>query len=604
MKRMRLFCTALLIFFCFFRSMYAEEKSYDYEKIVDAIADSHIGKNVPGACVLISEKGETVFSKCYGFADLENKREMSAESTVFEWGSVTKTLVWVSILQLEEKGRLDLHEDVRKYLPQGFLKNLKYEKKITLLDLMNHTAGFEEALIDFRYMDEEKEKSLSEVLSEHQPRQVFEPGQISAYSNWGAALAALIVENVSGQSFDEYVQENIWERLSVQNAEIRPFLSGNLREQKAKGYSHTSKGFREEDPMRIRMYPAGALNTSPNQLMKYVSELAKGKERESLLFDSSAAKDRLFSKTWLSFGASSGLAHGFWEYAGSRGVYGHEGGTYGFKTQIWVEPRRERAVIIASNVMETSFCSEVIGAITERSLPKTLGDAGATEFEVLEGDYVPARAVWTNPGKIYGMMQTIHISRSEDGERIILRKSAEGSEFSFVPIEKNRFYCSQAPPEEQYLAFRTEKGRVVSMTFRLAHDYLPAKGGQSLRDLLIFAAISVASWIFWLILFMRLMQLKKRKRECFFTLKLLCISFGLAAGLSCAVFVLKWFRIYTILSSQLNAAVLVNYISVAFILGSSIYLFSKKQGSFAAAALIAGALQFFAAAGIGFFCIV
>ena len=84
------------------------------------------------------------------------------------------------------------------------------------------------------------------------------------------------------------------------------------------------------------------------------------------------------------------------------------------------------------------------------------------------------------------------------------------------------------------------------------------------------------------------------------------ILFGLifAAGLSCAVFVLKWFRIYTILSSQLNMAVLANYISAAFILGSSIYLFSKKQGSFAAAALIAGALQFFAAAGIGFFCIV
>lgn len=77
-----------------------------------------------------------------------------------------------------------------------------------MLHLMNHTAGFAEQLFDLRYQENDMEQSLEDVLSINQPEQVFEPGTVSAYSNWGAALAALIVERVSGQDFAEYVHEH------------------------------------------------------------------------------------------------------------------------------------------------------------------------------------------------------------------------------------------------------------------------------------------------------------------------------------------------------------------------------------------------------------
>lgn len=104
---------------------------------------------------------------------------------------------------------------------------------------MNHTAGFEEQLINLRYFESDKEFTLAEVLSSHQPEQVFSPDKVSAYSNWGAALAAFIVERVSGQNYKEYVNEHILKPLDMNNTSIGPFQNDNptILARKAVGYS-------------------------------------------------------------------------------------------------------------------------------------------------------------------------------------------------------------------------------------------------------------------------------------------------------------------------------------------------------------------------------
>ena len=98
-------------------------------------------------------------------------------------------------MQLKEQGVLDLEEDIRKYLPDGFLTHLHYDKPVTMLHLMNHTAGFDELLYDLETADEKEIIPLRNFLKKYQPNQSFEPGVISSYSNWGAALAAYIVES-------------------------------------------------------------------------------------------------------------------------------------------------------------------------------------------------------------------------------------------------------------------------------------------------------------------------------------------------------------------------------------------------------------------------
>ena len=212
MKKILSFLLLLSLCLAFPDSVMAKETTYDYETVIDMVAEEYIGKTIPGASIIISEHGDIVFAKGYGYADIEQQIPIEPSSTVFEWGSITKTFVWVSVMQQVELGHIDLSQDIHTYLSDGFLKNIQYETPITMLHLMNHTAGFAEQLFDLRYQENDMEQSLEDVLSINQPEQVFEPGTVSAYSNWGAALAALIVERVSGQDFAEYVHEHIYLR--------------------------------------------------------------------------------------------------------------------------------------------------------------------------------------------------------------------------------------------------------------------------------------------------------------------------------------------------------------------------------------------------------
>lgn len=92
-------------------------------------------------------------------------------------------------MQLYEADKIDLNRDIREYLPDNFLNNLSYDKPITILDLMNHKAGFKDTYF-IQTTDPSEIKSLDDTLSTNQPRQIYEPGQHTGYSNWGAALGA------------------------------------------------------------------------------------------------------------------------------------------------------------------------------------------------------------------------------------------------------------------------------------------------------------------------------------------------------------------------------------------------------------------------------
>ena len=107
-KTLQCFLAALIMIAFLAPAAYASGTPDAYEASANAASEKYIGKTVPGACVVISE----------------NNTAMDPETTVFEWGSISKTFVWVSVMQLVEDRKIDLETDIRTYLPDGFLKNL------------------------------------------------------------------------------------------------------------------------------------------------------------------------------------------------------------------------------------------------------------------------------------------------------------------------------------------------------------------------------------------------------------------------------------------------------------------------------------------------
>lgn len=144
------------------------------KKLSDLIKENE--SITPSVSIRVFGQNDNICSVIYGMADTENN-VAADEETVYEWGSVSKLLVWVSAMQLYEEGFLELDKDIREYLPKGFLKKLSFDEPITMLDLMSHNAGFQEPYKDLETDDLETLMPLDKALAETEPAQIFAPGE-------------------------------------------------------------------------------------------------------------------------------------------------------------------------------------------------------------------------------------------------------------------------------------------------------------------------------------------------------------------------------------------------------------------------------------------
>jgi CubicO group peptidase (beta-lactamase class C family) len=181
----------------------------------------------PSFAVAVVNGDELVYSGAFGYIDIGNGIEATPDDSAYEWGSCSKTMIWVSVMQLWEQGLIDLEADVRDYLPEGFFHNLKYDDPITMLNLMNHDAGWGEATWAMQSLDENNIMDLGEALQYTEPVQMYRPGEVSSYSNWGAALAGYVVECITGQSYEDYVREHIFDVLGMEHTAISPVHNDN-----------------------------------------------------------------------------------------------------------------------------------------------------------------------------------------------------------------------------------------------------------------------------------------------------------------------------------------------------------------------------------------
>jgi len=173
-----------------------------------------------------------------------------------------------------------LDADIRTYLPEDFSAQLNFERPFTMRDIMNHAAGFAENLFDI-LLDADRIRNpgmvtLREGLLIGQPRQIFEPGTVSAYSNFGTALAGYVVGHITGQGFAAYERENILDPLGMDNSRNQPDWAndGAFLQAKAAGYLPDGRGgFRRGIWSYGPMYPAGLLNGTAEDLARFAMAL-------------------------------------------------------------------------------------------------------------------------------------------------------------------------------------------------------------------------------------------------------------------------------------------------------------------------------------------
>ncbi|NIP68221.1 MAG: serine hydrolase, partial [Planctomycetales bacterium] len=213
---------------------------------LEAFLDELIGKkmeeyHIAGAAVSVVKDGKLFFAKGYGYADLENGIPVDPEQTVFRIGSVTKLFTWTAVMQLVEQGKLDLDADINTYL--DFRIPDTYPQPITLRHLLTHTAGFEDWFFEFLALGADDLVPPREWLVSHMPARVRPPGDSAGYSNYGTSLAGYIVARVSGQPYDQYIQEHILDPLGMVHSTVQSPMPPDLRPLASVGYTYVDGAY-------------------------------------------------------------------------------------------------------------------------------------------------------------------------------------------------------------------------------------------------------------------------------------------------------------------------------------------------------------------------
>ncbi|PWT89382.1 MAG: serine hydrolase [Blastocatellia bacterium] len=308
-----------------------EMTAADVEAFLDGLVPLQINHDdIAGATIAVVKDGKLLFAKGYGYADVKNKKPVSAQETLFRPGSISKLFTWTSVMQLFEQGKLDLDADVNRYL--DFKIPDAFGKPITLKNIMTHTPGFEEQIKDL-FSTNSSSPNLGQYLKTHIPGRIFPPGTVPAYSNYATALAGYIVERVSGTPFDQYVAENIFKPLKMNHSTFDQPLPSNLAPLMSNGYRLASD---DAQPFEVvNPFPAGSLSSSATDMAQFmIAHLQDGQLADAKILKPETARlmhSRLFG---LDDGANA-MCYGFYEESrnGHR-IIGHGGDTVSFHSDL------------------------------------------------------------------------------------------------------------------------------------------------------------------------------------------------------------------------------------------------------------------------------
>ena len=386
------------LFVFFLQGSLIQAGKYDLalERLRTAVDHEVSQKRLPALSIAVVDGEDVVWAAGFGFLDRSKTVPASAE-TVYRVGSVSKLFTDLAILQLVEKGQLDLDWPVQKYLPEFAPKN-PFGSNITLRQLMSHRSGLVREPPVGHYFDP-AEPSLGEtVRSLNRTTLVYPPDSKTKYSNAAVAVVGAALESRLKISHPEYVREQILHRLEMRASGFSKAsaVSPNM----ATGWMRTYDGRRFPAPtFHLGTGPAGNLYSTVLDLSKFMSCLFRsGATRHGKL----VTPETLAAMTTPARGANGerlgfGLGFHVQELDGHVQI-GHGGAVYGFSTQFEALPERKLGVVVAASLDGTNgvlsrlsdFAFRLMLAVQdEKPLPdyRTTGSIPADRARALVGRY-------------------------------------------------------------------------------------------------------------------------------------------------------------------------------------------------------------------------
>ncbi|MEO6114632.1 MAG: serine hydrolase domain-containing protein [Sphingomicrobium sp.] len=524
--------------------------------------------DIAGAEVVVVKDGQILTSRGYGYSDVEKRRPVDPDKTLFRPGSVSKLVTWTAVIQLVDEGKLALDRDVNEYL--DFKIPPRDGKPITLRQLLNHTAGFEEAGKDLIAYDAKYSMPLGAYLKRYTPTRIFAPGTTPAYSNWGTSLAGYIVERASGMSFDDYIDRRIFAPLGMTNTTFRQPLPARLKANMALGYSRASE---KPTPFEIVVpAPAGAMSSTATDMGRFMLAHLQGGALGGNRILSPRAWQTMHNSPLTILPPLNRMQLGFFETnVNGRQVNAHLGDTLGFHSSLHLFMREGVGFYVSFN---SGGKEGAVGALrgamfhdfADRYFPGVQRDArvdpkvAAEHAKAMAGNWIVSRRWESNYLKFAGLLGQATISTDDKGQLVVSNLLGP----SGVPRKWDEiapFVWRDADGEDR-LAAQVVDGRPVrwSMDFMspfMVFDRAPAgqSAGWIMPALYASLAVLALTFFFWPAAWLVRRQYKSelavtgRARQAYRATRAV-------AGLSLAVLI-GWLVVVSVLladASKLNAS--------------------------------------------------
>lgn len=455
--------------------------------------------DLPGAVITVVHNGRILVTRGYGHAatgaDGEPQRLVDSD-TLFRIASVSKLATSISVMQLVERGELDLDTDISTYIDVSIPR--RFSGDITLRNLLTHTAGFEERGKNL-VTSESGPFDLDKSVRQDPPVQVFAPGTTPAYSNYGMSLAGYIVERVSGESFEDYVREHVLEPAGMDSSTFDQPLPERLAGRMANGYKTT--GGRAQ-PFELIDSPAGGMTTSGTDAGRFMLAMLNQSQGGALLeegtwkqmFGPGLGADQLGT---LAEGKQMGLGF-FDESRNGHQIVGHEGGTV-FEAELEIYPNDGSGVFVAVNGEgkdgAAALKDDLMRGFSDRyypgSEPGAEGgpsvDESRQHARVAAGTYTSSRAPMTSFASIREALPSEwnSIDALDDGH--LLLRAGE----SVIEYEEIKPWVWRQVGGSQTLTVQVEDGKVVRIGDIPAFSLLPITVSQRVLVPVVLGAATV-----------------------------------------------------------------------------------------------------------------
>jgi CubicO group peptidase (beta-lactamase class C family) len=433
--------------------------------------------DVAGFTVAVVKDGQLFFAKGYGWADVERRIPVDAEQTLFRPGSVSKLFTWTAVMQLVEQGKLDLDTDVNTYLTQFKIPGT-FPAPITLRNALTHTVGLEDGGIGYLMTRSAQQiVPLATSLAAHVPARVrpvgtSTEGLSSSYSNWATSLAGLIVANVSGTSFEDYVEANILRPLGMDSSTFKEPLPEALEKRMSVGYTFEAGAFKPHGYEYIANFgPAGSLAATATDMARFmIAHLQQGALGDARILKPETAR-AMHERVYSPHPAVGGSGLGFYEtYANGRRLIGHGGDTNYFHSELGLLEQEGVGFFASVNsggkaaLVPRHFLRAFMDHYFPARLPELKPPADfASRAGKYAGRYRALRHSYTRFEKVFALAGGTAVAPTADNKLVI--PGLLGDVAQYVEVAPAVF---RELSGDKTIAFIEKDGQVVGMVGQLA----------------------------------------------------------------------------------------------------------------------------------------